>query len=203
VGLGSSFRAGVTLSAPEIGGDINRALFDGRYSGSWRLDTWIITGNGWFEGRIDDGDPRNWLAGGQITASMLGTRGWRCRLLVEGSHELDLERQLTLGADVGLRGWDPDFFDGTGRALVNVQWRTLVKRDLFQLFSLGVVLFADAGATWDPRVGRDTDGVRSDIGAGLLLDLTRFGSSKLLRIEAAWPDDDSGVTISVVGDALF
>jgi hypothetical protein len=122
---------------------------------------------------------------------------------VEGSHELDLDQQLTLGADVGLRGWDPDYFDGTGRALVNLQWRTLVKRDLFQLFSLGVVVFGDAGMTWDARVGPGTDGVRADIGAGLLFDLTTFGRADVLRVEVGWPDDNTGSTLLVTFSSLF
>jgi hypothetical protein len=203
VGLGPRYRLGMTVSLPELGGDIQRVLFDGVYSTAWRLGNWMVTGDGWIQGRLDDGDPRNWVAGVQAAASMLGTSGWQFRIFAEGSRELDLDRQLTLGADIGLRGWDPDFFDGTGRALANVQWRTLLKRDVFRLFSLGVVLFADAGATWDPRVGRDTDGIRTDIGAGLLFDLTSFGSTKLLRVEAAWPDDDSGLTVVFVGEALF
>jgi len=203
VGFGPRYRVGLTVSLPELGGDTARLLLDGRYSSTWRAGGWIVTGDGWLQGRFDDGDPHNWLAGLQATLSKLGTRGWQFRLLAEGSHELDLDRQLTLGADIGLRGWDPDFFDGTGRALANVQWRTLLKEDVFHLFSLGVVLFADAGATWDARVGHDTDGLRSDAGAGLLFDLTRFGSAKLLRVEAAWPDDNSGITVVVIGEALF
>ena len=38
------------------------------------------------------------------------------------------------------RGWDPDTFDGTGRALVNAQWRTILFRDVLRLFSVGAVV---------------------------------------------------------------
>ncbi len=122
---------------------------------------------------------------------------------MDASHELDLDCQLTLGTDVGLRGWDPDTFDGTGRALVNAQWRTILFRDVLRLFSVGMVIFADAGKTWDPRVGRDTDGVRADAGVGLLLDLSRFSTSNLLRVEVAWPDDNTGPVVTLTGSALF
>jgi hypothetical protein len=110
---------------------------------------------------------------------------------------------MTLGAKIGLRGWDPDFFDGTRRAVVNLQWRTLVKRDLLQLGSLGIVLFADAGYTWDARIGRDTDGVRANAGIGLLADLTSVGIAKLARLEVAFPDDGSGYVITITSTALF
>jgi hypothetical protein len=203
VALGPTFRLGATLSTPETGGDIERMLLDGALSVAARSDDWVFAGNSWFEGRFDEGDPRNWFLGLQATASMLGDRGWQFRLLAEVSHEPDLDRQLTLGADVGLRGWDPDFFDGTGRALANLQWRSLIKRDLLQILSLGVVAFVDAGATWDARVGRDTDGIRANLGLGLLADLTTIGSTNVVRLEVALPDDGSGVTFIVSSGTLF
>jgi hypothetical protein len=125
------------------------------------------------------------------------------RLLADASRDLDLDRQLTLGADIGLRGWSPDFFDGTGRALANVQWRALIKEDLFQVLALGFEVFADAGATWDPRVGRDTDGVRFDGGIGIIGDLTTIGVVNIARIEVGFPDDGSGPTVIVSTSALF
>ena len=136
-------------------------------------------------------------------ASQLGPRGWQARLLVETSRRLDLNRQLTLGADLGLRGWDPDYFDGTGRALLNIQWRRLIKERVLGLFSVGVVVFTDAGATWDPRVGPDTDGIRLDAGVGLLFDLANLSRSNLLRIDVAMPDDGSGPTITVSTSTIF
>jgi len=183
VAMGPNLQLGATFSDSQTGGDITRVLVNGSVSRVWRSGNWMVTSDGWFRGRWDDWEPRNWVGGIQAAVSQIGTRGLQARLLVEGSHELDLDQQLTLGADVGLRGWDPDYFDGTGRALVNLQWRTLVKRDLFQLFSLGVVVFGDAGMTWDARVGPGTDGVRADIGAGLLFDLTTFGRADVLRVE--------------------
>jgi hypothetical protein len=203
VGLGPNFKIGVTLSAPALGGDINRVLFDGVFSVGRHRGRWLLMGDAWTSGRFDEGEPRNVLAGVQLTASQIGHRGFQFRFLVDASHELDLDRQLTLGADVGLRGWNPDTFDGTGRALVNAQWRTILFRDVFKLFSVGAVLFTDAGATWNPRVGRSTEGVRADAGFGLLFDLSRFSTTNLLRAEIAWPDDNSGPVVTLTGSALF
>ena len=203
VGLGPNFLVGVTLSAPGFGGDVNRVLFDSKLSMGRHRGSWLVLGDAWASGRFDEGDPRDVVAGLQLVAAQIGERGFQLRLLAETSHELDLDRQLTLGADVGLRGWDPDTFDGTGRALVNAQWRTILFRDVLRLFSVGAVIFADAGATWDPRVGRGTDGVRTDAGVGLLFDLSRFSTSNLLRVEVAWPDDGAGAVVTITGSALF
>jgi NOL1/NOP2/fmu family ribosome biogenesis protein len=203
VALGPNLALGMTVSLPELGGDVTRLLTDGSLTTVWRSGNWMITGDSWFRGRLDGSDPRNWVVGIQAAASQIGTRGLQARIFIEGSHELDLDQQLTLGADVGLRGWDPDYFDGTGRAVANLQWRTLLKRDLFQLFSLGFLVFGDAGVTWDPRVGPGTDGVRADIGAGLLFDLTTFGRADVLRVEVGWPDDNTGATLLVTASSLF
>lgn len=203
VALGPNFRVGATLSAPALGGDVNRVLFDGAFSAGRHRGGWLFLSNAWVSGRFDEGDPRNLIAGVQLALARVGERGFQFRFLVDASHELDLDRQLTLGTDVGLRGWDPDTFDGTGRALVNAQWRTILFRDVLRLFSVGMVIFADAGQTWDPRVGRDTDGVRADAGVGLLLDLSRFSTSNLLRVEVAWPDDNTGPVVTLTGSALF
>jgi hypothetical protein len=141
-----------------------------------RRGQWLVLGEARIEGRVDDGDFQSWVAGAWIGAAQLGRRGWQLRLLADASRDLDLDRQLTLGADVGLRGWSPDFFDGTGRALANVQWRALIKDDVFHVLALGFEVFADAGATWDPRVGRESTACAST-GDRIIGDPTTIASS--------------------------
>jgi len=145
------------------------------------------------------------VARGELRAvgAVTGSAGLRVRVATDLGYRLDGERQLTLGADVGLRGWSPDFFDGTGRALANVQWRALIKDDVFHVLALGFEVFADAGATWDARVGRGTDGVRVDAGFGIIGDLTTIGLVNIARIELGFPDDGSGPTVIVSTSALF
>lgn len=203
VALGPNLAAGLTVSLPALGGDVPRQLLDLRFDMAHRHGQWLVLGEASVEGRVDDGEFRNWVAGAWIGAAQLGRRGWQMRLLADVSRDLDLDRQLTLGADIGLRGWSPNFFDGTGRAVANLQWRALIKEDLFQVLALGFEVFADAGATWDPRVGRDTDGVRFDGGIGIIGDLTTIGLVNIARIEVAWPDDGSGPTVIVSTSALF
>ena len=203
VPLGPNFSLTTIFSSPTFGGDRRRLLTAGRAHAASRRGRWLLLGDTWFSGRLEDGAAHNLVAGLQLGAAQLGIRGWQIRFLVEGSRRLDRDRQLTLGADLGLRGWDPDYFDGTGRAILNVQWRRLLKKEVLGLFSFGIVLFGDAGKTWDPRVGPDTEGVRFDAGAGLLFDLSHLGRSTLLRIDAAVPDDGTGVTVTISTSTIF
>lgn len=203
IALGPNFDIDLTWSEPIFGGDIRRLVIDGRFHIARNPGPWLLLGDAWLSGRVESGRARNVVVGVQATAAQIGDRGFQLRLLYETSHELDLDRQLTLGAEIGLRGWDPDFFDGTRRALINVQWRRIVFRDVLQLFSVGAEVFTDAGRTWNARVGRDTDGVRVDAGIGLIFDLSRFSTSNILRAEIAWPDDGSGYVIALTGQSLF
>jgi len=203
VAMGPNVSLGTIVSLPAFGGDIDRYLFDGRFDAGFRSGNWLALTNAWFEGRIDDGDPANWVLGVSAGASQLGRRGFQFRVLFENSYRLDLDRQLPLGADAGLRGWSPLYFDGTGRALANAQWRILLIPDLFHVLAVGFEIFTDAGATWDPRVGPDTDGVRVDAGVGLILGLQTIGLSNVARIEIGFPDDGSGPTLIITTDALF
>ncbi len=203
VAFGPNFALTTVFSSPAFGGDRKRLLTAGGAHVARRRDDWLFLGDVWFSGRLEQGEARNLVTGFQVGAAQLGKRGWQVRLLAETSHRLDLHRQLTLGADLGLRGWDPDYFDGTGRALLNLQWRRLIKEEVLGLFSVGVVLFGDAGATWNPRVGQDTNGIRFDVGVGLLFDLAHLSRSNLLRIDVAMPDDGSGPTVTVSTSTIF
>ncbi len=203
VALGPNFSLGAVASLPIFGGDIDRYLFDGTFDVGLHRGRWLMLGKAWFSGRIDNGEGKNWIAGASVVVSQLGKRGFQFRALYENSHRLDRNQQLTLGADLGLRGWSPFYFDGTGRAIVNAQWRTLVVPNLFHVLTVGFVTFVDAGMTWESRVGPDTDGVRVDAGVGLMLDLTTIGLSNLARVEVGFPDDDTGPTIIITTGALF
>ncbi len=203
VALGPNFAVSTVFSTPTTGGDRKRLLFDVGAHAARQRGRWLLLGDAWLTGRHEDVGFCNVVAGLQVGAAQLGTQGLQLRLLAETSQRLDSNRQLTLGADIGLRGWDPDYFDGTGRALLNIQWRRLIKKDLFGLMSFGVVVFGDAGATWDSRVGPDTDGVRLDAGVGLLFDLSHLSRTNLLRIDVAFPDDGSGPTVTISTSTIF
>ena len=203
VALGPNFSLTGVYSNPFFGGDRRRVLTAGRVRAAGQRGRWLVLGDAWFSGRLENDQVHNAVAGVQVAAAQLGESGLQTRLLVEGSCRLDRDRQLTLGADLGLRGWDPDYFDGTGRAVLNVQWRRLLWREVLGLFSVGVIVFGDAGKTWDPRVGPDTDGIRFDAGAGLLFDLSHLGRSTLLRVDAAVPDDGTGFTVTISTSTIF
>lgn len=201
--LGPNWTVTTGLSLPFFGGDSVRlryhlAFESGQFSG--RTYTWQRVD---LSGRFESGGFANAIthleAGGAIT----GSAGLRVRLAADLGHNLDGERQLTLGADTGLRGYDPNTFDGTSRVVANVEWRHRITGELLHIAALGVTAFADAGKSWAARVGPSTEGWRSDIGAGILVELTRASNVKILRFEVALPDRGGKPIYLVTTDSLF
>ncbi len=203
VALGPNVTAHTTCSVPALGDGRWREPFDASYHRGWRRGRWIVLADLWTSGRLEAAGARNWLTGGQLVAARIGDEGWQGRLVIENVGNADREVQLHLGTFTGLRGWDPFTFNGTGRALLNLQWRRLMARDVLGLFSLGMESFVDTGETWGGHVGRGTQGMRTDIGVGLVGDLTHIGLAHLLRVDLAVPDDGSGLLITATTHFLF
>jgi hypothetical protein len=154
-------------------------------------------------GRVESGGLGNAIthleAGGAIT----GSAGVRIRVAADLGHALDGERQLALGADTGLRGYDPYTFDGTSRVVANAEWRGRITGELLHVAALGLTAFADGGKTWGARVGPSTEGWRGDVGAGLLVELTRTSIVRILRFEVAIPDRGRRPVYLVTTNSLF
>lgn len=202
--LGPNWKLLVGLSLPALGADRRLAVFDGDVTTAQFGDDRYSWLTGEVSGRADGaGSIENGVLHLETGTATLGDRSWRGRIAVDLGHELDLDRQLTLGADVGLRGWDPDTFDGTKRAVLNLEVRQRLTGELLDLVVLGGTVFVDAGSTWDPRVGASTGGVRADAGIGLIAEITRAASLHVVRLEVGFPDDGSGPLVLVTGGSLF
>ncbi|MGD1149533.1 MAG: hypothetical protein ABR961_16475 [Thermoanaerobaculaceae bacterium] len=202
VPLGPNWTVTAGFSSPTFEGD--RAV---KVDGTFNLG--FLTGRqySWLNlaesERIEGGGVANAVTHFDLGTAWTGEAGWRGRLSVDLGHNLDSDRQLTLGADTGLRGWNPDTFDGTSRAVTNLEWRHVLTGEVLHLGIIGGVVFADAGKTWAPRVGPSTEGVRKDAGVGLLIESTRAAAVSIIRIEAAFPDQGKGPVFLISSISLF
>jgi hypothetical protein len=154
-------------------------------------------------GRFESGGFANAVAHLEVGGALTGAAGLRVRVAADLGHALDGERQLTLGADTGLRGYDPNTFDGTSRVVTNLEWRHRITGELLHVAAIGLTGFADAGKSWAARVGPSTEGWRGDIGAGILMELTRASLVRILRFEVAVPDRGRKPVYLITTDSLF
>ncbi len=201
--LGPNWTVLTGLSLPFFGGDGVRlryhlAFESGQFAG--RTYTWQRADlSGRFEGRSLGNVITHLEVGGAIT----GSAGLRVRVAADLGHNLDGERQLTLGADTGLRGYDPNTFDGTSRVVTNLEWRRRITGELLHVAAIGLTAFADGGKTWGARAGPSTEGWRGDVGAGVLVELTRTSLVRILRFEVALPDRGGKPVYLITTDSLF
>lgn len=201
--LGPNWRIATLVSLPAFGGDSPRVRTDATLFLA-RLDgprySWLQASAG---GRFEDGRVNQSITSIEAGIADCAPTAIRLRLGADIGHNLDRESQLTLGADVGLRGWDPGTFDGTSRAIGNFEVRRRLTREFLALFVLGGEAFVDVGRTWGARIGPGTDGWRTDAGIGLLVEVTRASTVRLLRAEVAWPDHGGRPLFLITTSALF
>jgi hypothetical protein len=98
-------------------------------------------------------------------------RGWRT----------DANVQFFADGVTGLRGYNLHMFSGSRSAVVNLEQRLYLGREILQLASPGIVAFFDAGSASDRGFA-----VKSDAGIGVRIGLPR-SPRNLLRIDLAFP----------------
>ena len=196
---GSSF--GSTSSALILQSSATRGF---RHGGS----TLLLFGD--FSGRVTEGRLYNGIADASIRyyveqsknwlffTTFLGTKGWR----------LDLDNQILLGGDNGLRGYPLRYQNGTGRAIWSVEQRYFTDWYPFRLFRVGGAVFFDAGRTWgNAPLSQPRLGMLKDAGFGLRLGNARSGLGNVVHIDLAFPlqasDGISHVQFLVQTEAHF
>jgi hypothetical protein len=188
---GRSLRTELGVAAPAWGADRTAAIVALRGHGGRRFgesQSLFFTGD--LSGRVE--------GGGLSDALMQGEARYYYR---QAPHALffasargavaenpDLDHQLLLGGDNGLRGYPLRYQSGTESALFTAEERFFTDWFPFHLFHIGAAAFADAGRTWGRDVaGAEPLGWLSDVGAGLRIGNARTGLGNVLHIDIAVP----------------
>lgn len=204
IGRTEDFYLGTRLSArlgwadTSLGSNRDALIFDASAGYGLRATdqaTWLFNTNA--SGRLEDGALRN----GMLTAAArYYLRQSERRLFfvtAEGTlgNNLDVDNQILLGGDNGLRGYPLRYQAGDARALLTVEQRYFTDWYPFRLFRLGAAAFFDVGRTWghvDPA--EPGSGLLRDIGIGLRIGNTRSGLGNMIHVDLAFPlDGDSSI----------
>jgi hypothetical protein len=103
---------------------------------------------------------------------------------------LDLDNQILLGGDNGLRGYPLRYQDGTSRALVTIEERYFTNWYPFRLFRVGAAAFMDVGRTWGTAaLATPGLGILRDLGVGLRFGNSRSGLGNIIHVDLAFPLD--------------
>jgi hypothetical protein len=189
--LGTSFSVRAGMAAASFGSSSSALLFQSYastgFGGEGRATVLLF----WdFSGRVTEGavyngimdasvryyneQSKNWL----FFTALSGTKGWR----------LDLDNQITLGGDNGLRGYPLRYQGGTQRALFTVEQRYFTDWYILRLFRVGGAVFFDAGRTWGKApLAAPSLGLLSDAGFGLRFGNARSGLGNVIHVDVAFP----------------
>lgn len=188
--LGAESRVDVGWSPPGPGSDDRAVFLDARHTQGFAVgERGVLLARLAWSARLRGGHLENGL--GEARVTFLGLLAPRRTLLLSArmydGQRLDPERQLTLGAQNGLRGYPVHEFAGDRTLLLSAEHRWFVTDDLLRVLSVGITTFADAGVSWrgDPR--GTSDGVRTDVGFGLLLGRKRLSMhNAVVRVDLAY-----------------
>ena len=187
------------LSATALGSDRNALVFDGKVTKGFQPDqrqTLLLSGGA--TGRVEQG---------QLTDTVFSAAAryyWRhstrrslfVGLSADHGVRLDVDSQLTLGGDNGLRGYPYKFQTGQNRWLFTAEERWFTDWYPFRLFHVGGAVFYDMGQAsggnlveTSAPVPSDSKGVLRDVGVGLRLGMSRSSVGTVLHIDMAYPFD--------------
>jgi outer membrane protein assembly factor BamA len=126
--------------------------------------------------------------------------------------DMDAPFQISLGENEGLRGYNFKSFTGQNRVLFNIEDRIFTPLD-FRIVGIGLAAFLDAGYVWSSEEHLNLSDLGISAGIGLRIGLKKSQSSKVVRVDLAFPlrdetsrfteADRKGYSISVSSGHIF
>jgi outer membrane translocation and assembly module TamA len=196
--LGTSLRAKLGYADRAFGADRSAWIFLARAShgfGDAAGSSLLLSGA--LDGRLEHGELRNTILDSSLRYYIRQSERRLFFTTLEASvgRELDLDTQILLGGDNGLRGYPLRYQGGEGRALLTVEQRYFTSWYPFRLVRVGAAAFFDVGRTWgESPVSTPSLGLLKDVGIGLRLGNSRSGLGNIIHIDLAFPlDGDSSI----------
>jgi hypothetical protein len=196
--LGARFSAQLGYADRAFGADRSAVIFAARAShGSGGADRAALVLSTALQGRLESGELRNSIldAAARYYVRQSEKRLFFTTLEASVGRALDLDTQILLGGDNGLRGYPLRYQGGEARALLTLEQRYFTNWYPFRLVRVGAAAFFDIGRTWgESPVSTPSLGVLKDVGFGLRLGNSRSGLGNIIHIDLAFPlDGDSTI----------
>jgi hypothetical protein len=188
--LGTAASARVGWADSAYGSSQSALIFQSNASSGWRAGGSTLRLFGDFSGRVEDGRLRNGVMDGSVRYYVEQSKNWLffTTLLATKGWNLDLDDQILLGGDSGLRGYPLRYQDGDARALWTVEQRYFTDWYPFRLFRVGGAVFFDAGRTWGTEpLAVPNYAWLTDAGFGLRLGNARTALGNVVHVDVAFP----------------
>lgn len=191
VGTRVAARVGPALAA--FGSDRNAWMISvsaDKGLGDSRRTSWVLSGS--FASRYESNGFQDLLLDTTARLYKRQSDKWLFYSSLNGIYgrNLDLDHQVLLGGDSGLRGYPLRYQAGSSRGLLTLEERFFSNWFPLRLFHVGGAVFFDVGRTWGESAFDATNlGWLKDAGVGLRIGSTRSGLGNVLHIDLAFPMD--------------
>jgi outer membrane protein assembly factor BamA len=198
--LGDESLVNMVFSPRTLGSQENSFLFNANRSRGWRFsERSFLRGELGGASRFDKDQLNNTLLRGEAKYysvigdyfagdRFLGRHTLASQFFLDVGEDLDNDRQLLLGADNALRGYEINTFEGDKRMALSLEERAHLADDVFQLVSIGTAVFLDVGGTTrDSLYSIISDDLYGDVGFGLRLCFPRASGGGIVRMDIALP----------------
>jgi hypothetical protein len=191
--LGTRLQARLGYSTTGLGSDRNAPVYQAAFDRGYVLTPRSkLTFSSILNGRWEHGAAADLLLESRARYYLEQDDRWLFFASLDAAYgrNLELDHQLLLGGDNGLRGYPLRYQGGDKRARITLEQRYFTDWYPFRLFRVGGAVFFDAGRTWgqDP-LGTPNFGVLKDLGIGLRLANSRSGLGSIVHIDLAFPLD--------------
>jgi outer membrane protein assembly factor BamA len=191
--FGKRFIAELGLADSAFGSTDSAALLRARASRGWRIAQGqsLFVGAG-LTGRFEAGAPQNAIYSADARYYWRTSASTMFHVSLKGDvgHALDLDDELTLGGDNGLRGYPLRYQTGSARALLTVEERFYSGWYPWRLFRVGGAVFADVGRSFGHNaIDAPNLGTLRDVGFGLRFSNSRSALANVLHVDVAFPLD--------------
>ena len=100
---------------------------------------------------------------------------------------LDSNKVFGLGYTTGLRGYPLFAFTGNKLMRVSLEDRIFIKKELFGLVALGLLLFWDCGYVWEEGQDVDLADLRNNVGFGLRTAVPSASGGNVVQLDWGFP----------------
>jgi hypothetical protein len=203
--LGMSAKASIGRSIPEFGADFigTKTRFSTGFlakpfeklliGGSDKLSWWHR------RGRSEYINHRSELL---LYLKLAEAQTLAARIMADFAWHQNSSYQVILGGTNGLRGYSQYRLAGNRRGLFNLEYRFYIPVTILTV-RLGGVAFYDAGSVWEPSDKIRFDNVKSNVGVGIRLGLTKSSTARIVRMDIARALTEDDFYISMATGVVF
>ncbi len=188
--LGTTAQIRLGYADRQFGSSASAVIMNASANKGFRAGGSTLLLNSDFSGRLQEGTLHNGLLDAQVRYYVEQSKNWLFYSTVNATKgwKLDLDNQILLGGDNGLRGYPLRYQDGTARAYFSVEQRYFTDWYPFRLFRVGGAVFYDMGRTWGTApLGQPSLGLLKDAGFGLRFGNARSGLGNVIHVDLAFP----------------